>query len=153
MTGVQTCALPISAYWFTFQDDLCGCGGAGGGTATPFGENLGGANVGSLTTSSIPNPETIMELRVSGIPNGTTGTLFLSPIRIQRSAFGGTALVPTSTAPIKLPFRMSLGSASVHWYVPVGLCGTTIYAQAAASDPTQPYGRALTNGLALSIGL
>lgn len=141
-----------AAYVFTFQEDLCGCGGAGGGTVTPYGENLGGANIGRLTTDSLPNPETIMSLRISEIPKGTTGTLFLSPQRIQRLAFAGSLLVPTSTAPIKLPFRLSLGSATVAWKVPLVLCGTTLYAQAAASDASQPFGRSLTNGLVLAIG-
>ncbi len=141
-----------AAYLFTFQEDLCGCGGAGGGMTTPYGENLGGANIGRLTSDSVPNPETTMVLRISDIPKGTTGTLFLAPQRIQRLAFGGTLLVPTSSAPIKLPFRLSQGTATLSWSVPLSLCGTTIYAQAAASDPSQPLGRALTNGLALAIG-
>jgi hypothetical protein len=141
-----------AAYLFTFQEDLCGCGGAGGGTVALFGENLGGTNIGKLISNSTPNPETTAVFEISGIPNGTTGTLFIGPQRVQRAAFGGTLLVATSTAPVKLPFRLSAGAAAVSWRVPLSLCGTTLYAQAAALDATQPLGRALTNGLELQIG-
>jgi len=137
---------------FTFQPELCECGGLGGGSATAFGENLGGANIGRLDALTLPNPDSILEMRVSGIPNGTTGTLFLSPQRVRRSAFGGTMLVPFSSAPLRLPFRLSLGSASLAWRVPPSLCGVTLHAQAAALDASQPMGRALTNGLELKIG-
>jgi hypothetical protein len=141
-----------AAYVFTYVEDLCGCGGTGGGTLAAYGENLGGANIGRLASDSIPNPDTTIQLHISGMPKGTTGTLFLAPRSISRLAFGGTLLVPTSSAPIKIPFRLNLGSATLNWRVPASLCGTTIYAQAAANDPSQPLGRALTNGLAIAIG-
>jgi hypothetical protein len=141
-----------AAYVFSFRDDLCGCGGTGGGTVAAFGENLGGTCIGRLATESFPNPDTTMLFSITGIPNGTTGTLFLSPAKIQRAALGGTQLVAPSSAPIKLPFRLTLGSATVGWRVPPSLCGTKLYAQAVSLDPTQTYGRAFTNGLELAIG-
>ena len=141
-----------AAYLFSFRTDLCSCGGTSGGTVVPFGENLGGANIGRLTTESFPNPATTMIFSITGIPNGTTGTLFLSPTKVQRAAYGGTMLVLPSSAPIKLPFRLTLGSATVGWRVPIGLCGTKLDVQAIALDSTQPLGRALTNGLELTIG-
>ncbi len=141
-----------AAYVFSFQEELCGCGGTGGGTVTPFAEGTGGANIGLLATESFPNPDTTMLFRISGIPNGTTGTLLLSPAKIQRLAFGGTLLIAPSSAPIKLPFRLSMGSATVGWRVPPSLCGTRLFAQAMVLDATQSLGRALTNGLELAIG-
>jgi hypothetical protein len=141
-----------AAFVFTFQPELCACGGTGGGTVTPFGENLGGANIGRLASASAANPGTTMVFEVTGVPGGTTGTLFLSPTAIKRAAFGGTLLVPPAGSPIKLPFRMNAGSATVTWRVPQGLCGAKVFAQATVLDPTQPLGRALTNGLELVIG-
>jgi len=119
---------------------------------TTYGTGLGGANVGTLSTNTMPNPATRMELLVSGVPNGTTGTLFIGPQKANRLAFGGTVLVTTNSAPIKLPFRLSAGAATIGWSVPATLCGVTLYAQAVALDATQPLGRALTNGLQLDLG-
>jgi hypothetical protein len=141
-----------AAYVFSFDEELCGCGGVGGGTAVAYGEDLGGANVGRLEARTPPNPGSPMELAIGGIPGGTTGTLFIGPQRVQRLAYGGTLLVATANAPIKLPFRLLQGAATVVWNVPPSLCGTTLYAQAAALDATQPYGRAFTNGLELVLG-
>ena len=141
-----------AAYLFSFRDDLCSCGGTGSGTVTPIGTSLSGANIGKLATESSPAPNTTMLFSISGIPSGTTGTLFLSPASVQRLAYGGTLLVTPSTAPIKLSFRLNLGSATVGWRVPLSLCGTKLYAQAVVLDATQPLGRALTNGLELAIG-
>jgi hypothetical protein len=141
-----------AAYVFSFQEELCACGGTGGGTVTPFAESRGGTNIGLLTTESFPNPDTTMLFSVDGIPNGTTGTLLLAPARIQRLAYGGTLLIAPASAPIKIPFRLSAGSATIGWRVPPSLCGTKLFAQALVLDATQPLGRALTNGLELAIG-
>jgi hypothetical protein len=141
-----------AAFVFTFEEQRCGCRGTSAGTYALFGQGLGGANVGLLDCESGPNPETTLVLRVAGIPAGTTGTLFLSRQRVQRAAFGGTLLVPTASAPIKLPFVQRGGIGLIAWDVPLALCGTTWYAQAMVNDPTQPLGRALTNGVELRIG-
>jgi hypothetical protein len=142
-----------AAYVYSFVEELCGCGGLGGGTVTAYGENLGGANIGRLETLTLPNPDALMEFTIGNIPNGTTGTLFIGPQQTQRLAFGGTLLLATSSAPIKLPFRLTAGTAAVSWRVPVSLCGAVLYAQASALDATQTLGRALTNGLRLQVGL
>lgn len=141
-----------AAYVFSFDQALCSCGGIGSGTVQPFAEGLGGTNIGLLATESFPNPYTTMLFRISGIPNGTTGTLLLAPAKVQRLAYGGTLLVAPGSAPIKLPFRLSAGNANVGWRVPRSLCGTKLFAQAVVLDATQPLGRALTNGLELTIG-
>lgn len=141
-----------AGYVFTFQEELCACAGTGGGVVTAFGENLGGANIGRLATASAPNPLTTMVFEISGIPNGTTGTLFLASSRLQRASLGGTVLVAPASAMIRLPFRLNTGSANVGWRVPLSLCGVTLYAQASALDSSQVLGRALTNGLTLTIG-
>jgi len=141
-----------SAYVFTFDPVLCDCSDASGGTATPFGEGLGGANIGTLAALSPPNPGSLMQFAIGGIPSGTTGTLFIATQKVRRLSLGGTLLVATGTAPIRLPFRLSQGEALVNWNIPVGLCGRMLYAQGIALDPTQPNGRALTNGLELVLG-
>lgn len=141
-----------SGFVFSFQPELCSCGGTGGGTVTPFAEGMGGANIGLLRTESSPNPLTTMLFDISGIPNGTTGTLFLSSQKTQRVSLGGTMLISPSTALIKLSFRLNLGSATVGWRVPLSLCGTKLYAQAMALDASQPEGRSFTNGLEIVVG-
>jgi hypothetical protein len=140
------------AYVFTFDDQLCPCQNAGGGVVTAFGENLGGANIGRLSSTTLPNPGSIMEFDVSGAPSGTTGTLVIGPQKTQKSAYGGTLLVATNSAPIKLPFRLNLGAAHITWFVPTSLCGMTLFAQATILDASQPSGRAFTNGLELLLG-
>jgi hypothetical protein len=141
-----------AAYVFTFDEAACSCEGASGGTATPYGEGLGGSNIGTLAALAPPNPGSVMQFAVSGIPNGTTGTLFIGPQKVSKLASGGTLLVATASAPIKLPFRLTAGAATVNWNVPPSLCGKRLYAQAIALDATQPLGRALTNGLELLLG-
>lgn len=140
-----------AAYVFSFDEALCTCG-ASGASAARFGENLGGANVGQLDALAPPVVGTTMTFRIGAIPGGTTGTLFMAQQELQSRAYGGTLLVPTSSAPIKIPFRLSQGSATVSWPVSLGLCGKGFYAQAVALDSTQPLGRAFTNGLELHVG-
>jgi len=141
-----------AAFAFTFQEDLCSCGGENLGLANAFGEGLGGANIGLLTAESMPEPEALMVMRVSGIPGGTNGVLYLAQQRISRLAYGGTLLVPAASAPVRIPFVLKGGEALPSWLVPSSLCGMTFYAQAVASDLTQPFRRAYTNGLELAIG-
>ena len=141
-----------AAYVFTFDDALCGCGGTGGGVATPYGEGLGGANIGMLTTADAPNPGANVRFRVTNIPNGTSGFVWLNTRQVAQASLGGTLLTPLSGAPIKLPFRMTLGVGQVTWPVSYSLCGVTMYAQASVIDATQSQGRALTNGLRLDVG-
>jgi len=140
------------AFVFSFDEAVCSCEGASGGTVTAYGTGLGGTNIGTLSTNTMPNAATRMEFLVSGMPNATTGTLFIGPQKANRLALGGTLLLMTNLAPIKLPFRLSGGSATVAWNVPPTLCGITLYSQAMALDATQPLGRALTNGLQLDLG-
>lgn len=141
-----------AAYVFTFDDEVCNCDTASGGTATAYGEGLGGTSIGTLAALSPPNPGSLMQFEVSGIPSGTTGTLFIGPQRVQRTALGGTVLVATASAAVRLSFRLNQGTALINWNVPPSLCGRTLYAQAIVSDPTQPNLRSLTNGLVLVLG-
>src|SRR5262249_21980851 len=80
---------------FTFDANQC-CGGLGGGVATTFGENLGGANTGTLMTQSFPNPDTTMMLDIGGIPDRTTRSLFFSTPTVLRRAVRGATLLPTA---------------------------------------------------------
>jgi len=139
-----------AAYVFSFDEDDCVPGS--GGTVLRIGDGLGGANVGDLSTDDLPNPVTTMELRVSGIPSGTFGFVWMSSQPVVQSAYGGTLLSRLSGAPIRLPFVLSGGAASVSFGVPPSLAGQVLYAQATASDPTQVKKRAFTNALMLSVG-
>jgi len=141
-----------AAFVFTFEEDLCGCAGNVPGTVTTFGENLGGTNIGTLAAESMPDPDTTMVFRVSGVPGATRGVLYLSPTTISRLAFGGTLLLQPNMAPIKLPFTVRNGTGVVAWPVSSSLCGMTLYGQAALADASMPDGRSFTNGLVLTVG-
>lgn len=141
-----------AAYVFASDEALCGCAGTGGGLVTPIGESLGGANIGFLTTNDVPNPGANVRFRITNIPNGTSGFVWMNTRQTALASLGGTLLTPLAGAPIKLPFRMTLGVGQVTWPVSYSLCGTTMYAQASVIDATQAQGRALTNGLRLDIG-
>src|SRR5688572_468367 len=123
-----------SAYLFTFDPEVCSCADASGGTSLPYGEGPGGTNIGTLAALSPPNPGSPMQFALSGIPNGVNGTLFIGPQRVQRSALGGTVLVATASALVRLSFRMNGGVATVNWNLPPSMCGQTLYAQAIVSD-------------------
>lgn len=141
-----------AAFAFTFQEELCACSGTGGAAVSAFGTDLGGANIGTLAAESMPDPDTDMVFRISGIPGGTRAVLYLSPLKVERLAFGGTLLVPAASSPIRLAVPLRGGVGVVSWRVPSSLCGATLFAQAVAADATQPLGRSYTNGLELSIG-
>lgn len=141
-----------AAYVFTTDESLCGCGGSGGGTAVPYGMGLGGANIGTLSTTSTPDPGSLMRLVVSGIPGGTNGFVWMNTRQVNQLAYGGTILAQLNVPPIKLPFNLFQGRAELEFPVSYSLCGRTLYAQATAVDPTQPQGRAFTNGLRITVG-
>ena len=141
-----------AAYVFTFDEALCGCGGSVAGVATAYGESLGGANIGTLTTPDLPDPGANVRFRITNVPNGTSGFVWMNTKQVAQTSLGGTLLTPLSGAPIKLPFRMVLGVGQVTWPVSYSLCGVTLFAQASIIDATQPQGRALTNGLRLDVG-
>jgi len=140
-----------AAYVFTLDEALCGCGGSSGGSVLAYGQNLG-ANIGTLSTLSVPDPGALMRFDVSGIPNGTSGYVWMATRQVNQSLYGGTLLVQLSSPPIKLPFNLNQGSAHVLFPVSYSLCGTVLYAQATALDATQPLGKAFTNALKLTIG-
>jgi len=141
-----------AAYVFSFDETLCGCGGTGGGVTTAYGEGLGGANIGILTTPDAPNPGANVRFRITNVPSGTSGFVWMNTRQVAQASLGGTLLTPLSGAPIKLPFKMVLGVGQVTWPVSYSLCGLTMYAQASIVDATQPLGRSLTNALRLEIG-
>lgn len=141
-----------AAYLFSFDAALCSCGGSAPGLVTPFGEGLGGANIGLLSTPDEPMPGSNVRFRITNIPNGTSGFLWLNTRQVAQVYLGGTMLTPLSGAMIRMPFKLTLGVGQVVWPVSYSLCGRTLYAQASALDATQPLGRALTNALRLDIG-
>lgn len=141
-----------SAFVFAFDDTLCSCAGSEPGLATAYGEGLGGANIGLLSTPDQPMPGANVRFRITNVPNGTSGYVWLNTRQVAQASLGGTLLTPLAGAMIRMPFRMTLGVGQVVWPVSYSLCGVTLYAQASVLDATQPQGRALTNGLRLDIG-
>jgi hypothetical protein len=127
-------------------------GGGGDGTVVSYGEGSGGANIGTLSTASIPNEGNAMTFSVSGIPSGTTGIFWISSTQTSLPFLGGTLLSDFNTASVRIGFAMSGGMASVPYTVPLGTAGVVVYAQAGARDATQSQGVALTNGLEITVG-
>ena len=140
------------AHVFSLAGDCGGGGGLEPGSALPYGEDVGGSNIGTLSTVSVPTIGGTMELEIANIPNGTSGVLWISLTQTALPAFGGTILSDRGSAPVKLRFKLVSGSTTLGWEIPAGVLGKTLYMQAAAFDGTQPAGLALTNGLAVSPG-
>ena len=121
------------------------------GLFTKYGEGVGGSNIGSLCSNSDPIAGQTVVFDISGIPNGTTGLLWIGITQVNTPMFGGTLLADLSTAPFRLTIALSGGATSVSFTIPAGASGVTAYCQAGARDSSQSSGIALTNGLQMDV--
>ena len=130
-------------------------GGSGtDGTITAYGTTVGGANIGTLSSTSTPNIGSIVNFDASGF-NGSTGLrLVISTGQASINQFGGTLLVNFAAKVVDQTFGVSGGSGSFGAPLPVSpaLIGLTFYAQAGGLDASQSQGVAMSNGLAMTIG-
>jgi len=123
-------------------------------TITPFGVGLGGANTGSLITTSVPNTGSLVQLDVTGFVNSTTAFLVISMASDHAPLAGGTALISLGQSVTVQPFNLTAGASTLPLHIPTtaSLIGVSFYAQAAALDTAQPQGLALSNALVAYIG-
>lgn len=138
-----------AGYIFSYDPAACGAPMA---SVSSYGENLGGANIGTLRLTGTPNAGSQVDLLVSSIPSGTTGFVWVSTVQLANPFRGGTLLARFSMAPIKYSLTLVGGGATVPFNIPSNIAGLTVYSQAAAMDDTQAEGLAFTNGLMITIG-
>ena len=122
------------------------------GSFTRYGDGVGGANIGDLDSDDVPNPGTLVNFDVTGIPNGTNGFLWYSLSQTSVPFKGGTILSDFSTALRITPITLSGGATQVPLNIPVTTAGLVVHIQAGVFDATQTQGIALTNGLTMTVG-
>jgi len=131
-------------------------GGTGGtdGTVVAYGVGLGGANIGTLATSTIPNIGNTLVFDATGFPNTTTLRIVLSTSQVSQAMFGGTLLVDFNAAVVDQLFPASGGSGSTTVTIPnsPAIVGFVVYAQCGGTDLTQSQNTAMSNGLTITVG-
>jgi hypothetical protein len=130
-------------------------GGPGtGGTIVAYGVGLGGANIGTLASSSTPNIGTTMTFDAAGFTNSSQMRLVISLNQVSTPQYGGTLLVDFSAKLIDQMFAISGGTGSTSVAIPASpsLVGFIAYAQCGGVDPTQSMNTAMSNGLKITIG-
>ena len=125
------------------------------GTVAAYGAGLGGANVGTLASPSIPNIGTTMQLIATGFANNSTLRMVIATGQSSTSLFGGTVLVDFNAIAVDKIFGPTIfGAASTSVPIPAlpGIVGLTVYSQCGGFDASQSQNIALSNGLAHTIG-
>ena len=142
--------------WKAAQDISTWTGTPGGtdGTIVTYGTGLGGSNIGTLASTSIPNIGTLMTLDISGFNNTPNVRLIISTAQKSEAKFGGTLLVDFAGAVFDQFYATAGGAATVNIPLPAApsFVGLTFYSQAGGSDPTQSQNIAMSNGLEITIG-
>jgi hypothetical protein len=121
---------------------------------TAYGTGLGGANTGSLASATSPTIGTLQRFDLSGFDAGApTAFLAASTQQIPTGSplFGGYLLIGL-TWPVTASVPLSGGAGSLDLGIPLdgSLVGASLYWQALAADPGQPFGVAFSNGLAMT---
>ena len=129
-------------------------GGGTDGTIVAYGVGLGGANIGTLDSNSIPNIGTLLVLDASGFNNSSMLRMVFSTNQLSVPAYGGTLLVDFGAAVVDQFFPLSGGSGSFSIMVPASpsYVGFVVYAQCGGLDPTQSQKTAMSNGLIITLG-
>ena len=133
--------------------DTIPAGGVRGSTKR-YGTEIGGSNVGRLSSTSIPTIGNSITLDATTFPNTSLLTLILSASPASTPFKGGTLLVDLSQVYTQRTLPVSGGSGSITLAIPddASLVGLTAYAQVGGPDATQPGGVALSNGLSIFVG-
>lgn len=118
-----------------------------------IGAGAGGANIGTLATSSSTVLGSTVQLDISGLDGSSSCLVLLSTSQQNLPVFGGTIFINYQNPAITLAAALSGGAGAVSFPVPgnPALIGIHGYVQAGAADPSQPFGWAFTNGLDLTI--
>lgn len=122
------------------------------GSVVAYGVDVGGANVGTLTSPAPPTVGQGLELEIDGLPGATSAVVWFSMQALELPLVGGVLLADATTAFHWQTIDGTAGELALTLAAPVQLCGIAVYAQAFALDPGQPAGIALTNGLEIRIG-
>lgn len=129
-------------------------GSTGGGCAvTLYGQGLGGANTGTLTSASIPALGNTVTFSYSNFPPNLTGIVILTTQQDAAPILGGTVLVNLQTQVFNLPAQTNgAGAGSTDFVIAptapwVGLTG---YGQVGLIHPAAPAGWAFSNGIAFT---
>ena len=132
-----------------------GGGPSGPGTVAAYGVGLGGANIGTLSSSSVPNIGTTIQLNATGFANNSTLRMVIATGQSSTSLFGGTVLVDFNAIAVDKLFGPTIFGAAVT-SIPIpalpGIVGLTVYSQCGGVDASQSQSIALSNGLAHTIG-
>jgi len=132
-----------------------GGGPSGPGTVAAYGVGLGGANIGTLSSSSVPNIGTTIQLNATGFANNSTLRMVIATGQSSTSLFGGTVLVDFNAIAVDKLFGPTIFGAAVT-SIPIpalpGIVGLTVYSQCGGFDASQSESIALSNGLAHTIG-
>jgi len=132
-----------------------GGGPSGPGTVAAYGVGLGGANIGTLSSSSVPNIGTTIQLNATGFANNSTLRMVIATGQSSTSLFGGTVLVDFNAIAVDKLFGPTIFGAAVT-SIPIpalpGIVGLTVYSQCGGFDASQSQSIALSNGLAHTIG-
>lgn len=128
--------------------------GGSPGVIEPYGVGLGGANIGTLASDSIPNIGTTLVLQAGGFVNSTSAILVIATVRDTVPYAGGTMLVNLSTILALVPFPVAGGAATLNLPIPANpaLVGFFTAMQCGAADALLPQGIALSNGLKVTLG-
>ncbi len=132
-----------------------GRAGAGmSGMVEQYGLGLGGTNIGAINSGSAPKIGTTMSIDVTGMGSATFAQVALCRRQANVPGFGGTILVDLSRRIRTAEALLVGGNGTVGIKIPnqLNLIGVKVYLQAAAGDPGQPSGVALSNGLEVTIG-
>lgn len=129
---------------------------AGNATYTAYGEGLGGANIGSLSSGSSANIGSRNVVDISGLAASPSAVMFFSPSQFPAGlpALGGFFLLgaPLFSAP---PVPLTGGQGAFAFQVPFdpNLAGATIGFQALAPDVNQIDGVAFTHAVSTTLAL
>ena len=170
--GQATCSFPFNDYyprlsgyfnaisqWLdplgTGQGTLVGQDLSGGGPGpscgiAKIGVGAGGANIGTLDSTSTPNLGSTINLVASGFaPTAGTGQLILSLGSTTTPLLGGTIYVDYLNPGAVLPISFTLGVGTTQVSLPAlpSLAYTSGYAQVGVTDAAQPFGWAFSNAL------
>ena len=129
-------------------------GYASRGVAQAYGQGLGGANIGTISTRSIPNLGTELIVDASGFTGSSSLQLLIATSQASTPMFGGTLLIDVATRIGMRVAPVSNGDATFVIALPSNpsVVGSTAYMQAGGGNPTQPAGVAMSNGLAVTLG-
>ncbi|MFT6040026.1 MAG: hypothetical protein ACI9C2_000181 [Gammaproteobacteria bacterium] len=133
--------------WTNDEFDPIPCG------YTSYGTGAAAANNLVMTGNGNPSLGNTASLTTTGIL-GSVGFNILSLNQANASLLGGIILVSPGTQIIPMAFLPVVGGSTT-WTLPIpndaALIGFSAYAQSASTDPSQPQGFALSNGVEIVV--